>query len=145
MSSLYNRISEQTERLGITGKDLGNLLGLRKSPLTDWKNQKSSPTLAQLMKLCEIFAVSADYLLYGKTDALSEEQQELIDTYGNLDRRGQHKVHAVIYAEMDRIMANTIIKKAGHANHAFLTYQTSPSNSAYSQTTPHAKIHIAND
>lgn len=37
MPDLYGRILEQTERLGITGKELGELLGLKKSPLTDWK------------------------------------------------------------------------------------------------------------
>ena len=65
MTSLYSRILEQTERLGITGKQLGALLGLKKSPLTDWKNQKSSPTLEQFKKMCEIFAISPTYLLYG--------------------------------------------------------------------------------
>lgn len=103
MSGLYERILEQTEQLGITGKQLGNLLGLKKSPLTDWKNKKSSPTLEQLIKMCDIFATSADYLLYGKTDALSKDQQELIETYENLDRRGRHKIHSVIYEEMDRV------------------------------------------
>ena len=44
MSSLYDRIVIQTERLGINGKELGELLGLKKSPLTDWKNKKSNPT-----------------------------------------------------------------------------------------------------
>ena len=44
MPDLYGRILEQTERLGITGKELGELLGLKKSPLTDCKNHKSNPT-----------------------------------------------------------------------------------------------------
>ena len=48
MPDLYDRILEQTERLGITGKELGNLLGLKKSPMTDWKNHKSNPTIEQL-------------------------------------------------------------------------------------------------
>lgn len=104
MSGLYERILEQTEQLKITGKDLGSLLGLKKSPLTDWKNKKSSPTLEQLVMMCDIFASSADYLLYGKTDSLSKDQRELVDTYESLDRRGQHKVHLVIYEELDRIM-----------------------------------------
>lgn len=30
MPDLYGRILEQTERLGITGKELGELLGLKK-------------------------------------------------------------------------------------------------------------------
>ena len=45
MSSLYDRIIEQTKRLNMTGKELGQQLGLKKTPLTDWKNQKSCPTL----------------------------------------------------------------------------------------------------
>ena len=103
MSELYERIVAQTERLNITGKELGHLLGLKKSPLTDWKNHKSSPTLEQLTKMCDIFAISADYLLYGTINHLSADQQELVDTYSKLDRRGQHRVHTVIYEELDRM------------------------------------------
>lgn len=103
MSELYERILEQTTRLGITGKELGELLGLKKSPLTDWKNQKSSPTLEQLVKLCDIFAISSDYLLFGETVALTKDQQELIQTYNRLDRRGQHRIHTIIYEELDRM------------------------------------------
>ena len=53
--------------------------------------------------MCEIFATSSDYLLYGEMGSLSADQQELIDTYKKLDRRGQHRVHTVIYEELDRI------------------------------------------
>jgi len=103
MSTLYERIMEQTERLNITGNEFGALLGLKKSPLTDWKNKKSSPTLEQLIKICDIFAISADYLLYGTDDHLSIDHKELIATYDKLDRRGQHRVHTIIYEELDRM------------------------------------------
>ncbi len=116
MPDLYIRILEQTERLGITGKQLGELLGLKKSPLTDWKNQKSSPTLEQLAKMCEIFAISSDYLLFGKMPGLSSDQEELVTTYQKLDRRGQHRVHTVIYEEIDR-MAGTD-RQTGNQNAA---------------------------
>ena len=103
MPGLYERILEQSERLGITGKQLGELLGLKKSPLTDWKNHKSNPTLEQLAKMCEIFAISSDYLLFGSVGNLTTNQQELVDTYDKLDRRGQHRVHTIIYEELDRM------------------------------------------
>ena len=103
MPELYERILEQTERLGITGKQLGEMLGLKKSPLTDWKNKKSCPTLEQLIRMCEIFALSSDYLLFGTVEGLSSDQQELVQTYAKLDRRGQHRVHTIIYEELDRI------------------------------------------
>lgn len=87
MIGLYERILEETERIGITGKQLGELLGLKKSPLTDWKNRKSNPTLEQLSKMCEIFATSSDYLLFGE-EALNQPIDERF-SYLNADERDQ--------------------------------------------------------
>lgn len=105
MPDLYERILEQTKRLGISGKELGALLGLKKSPMTDWKNQKSTPTIEQIIKMCEIFAISADYLLFGKSmsPSLNPDQKELIEEYSKLDRRGQHRILMTIYEELERI------------------------------------------
>jgi transcriptional regulator with XRE-family HTH domain len=79
MLELYERILEQTKKNGITGKQLAKILGLKKSPLTDWKNNQSNPTLQQLVILCENFAVSSDYLLFGKTVSTNESQKEFIN------------------------------------------------------------------
>ena len=75
MSTLYERIFICSTQLGITGNKLGELLGLKKSPLTDWKNGKSKPTLDQLEKMCDIFATSADYLLFGHEIRKSTETE----------------------------------------------------------------------
>ena len=61
--NLYERINLLCKEKGITGKELGEKLGLKKSPLTDWKNRKSKPTVDQIIMMCEIFATSADYML----------------------------------------------------------------------------------
>ena len=103
MSTFYERILEETSRLGISGSEFGEMLGLKKSPLTDWKNQKSKPTLDQLVRMCEIFATSSDYLLFGHSSDIPADQHELIETYNQLDRRGQHRIHTVIYEELDRM------------------------------------------
>lgn len=103
MDFIVERIIRLSKKHKITGSELGHLLGLKKSPLTDWKNKKSSPTLEQLVKICEIFAINSDYLLFGKLPALSSDQQELLTNYSKLDSRGQHRVHIVIYEELDRI------------------------------------------
>lgn len=94
MLKLYDRIIEQTNHLGITGKELGDLLGLKKSPLTDWKNKKCNPTLEQLVKKCEIFAIPADYLLFGKGEpeiSLTENEKELLKLFQRLPEREQIK------------------------------------------------------
>ena len=36
-------------------------------------------------------------------DSLSNDENELISTYNRLDRRGQHRVHTIIYEELDRM------------------------------------------
>ena len=63
---IANRIRELCEKNNLTGVELGRLLNLRKSPLTDWKNGKASPTLEHILIICDNFAVSPDYLLTGK-------------------------------------------------------------------------------
>lgn len=84
MDEIINRIIKMTEERGIKGTELGEKLGLKKSPITDWKNKKAKPTLEQIMKICEIFGISADYLLFGKTQIdkyqmLSKEDKEIVD------------------------------------------------------------------
>lgn len=90
MSDIYERILDQTKKLGINGKELGELLGLKKSPLTDWKNKKSNPTLEQLTKMCEIFAISSDYLIFGHNN-LTENEKELLQHFQKLPDREQIK------------------------------------------------------
>jgi transcriptional regulator with XRE-family HTH domain len=92
MNIVYDKIIEQVNKNSLTGKELGNMLGLKKSPLTDWKNGKSKPTLEQLVKLCEIFAISSDELLgLNTTDKLSENEQELLSIFKQLPEREQIK------------------------------------------------------
>lgn len=109
---MVERIMVLSKKQGISGAKLGELLGLQKSPLTDWKNNKARPTVNQLVKLCEIFATTSDYILFGITDnqvpQLNEDADELVKTYFSLDKRGQHKIHTVIYEELDRMKADKI-------------------------------------
>ena len=52
-----------------------------------------------------MFAISADYLLFGKSAApsLAPDKKELIDEYSKLDRRDQHRILMTIYEELERI------------------------------------------
>lgn len=113
MTGIYERIIEQSSKLGLTGKDLGILLGLKKSPLTDWKNKKSCPTLEQVALMCDIFAVSADYLIFGKLSSLSIDETALLKKYQKLDNFGQQRIQAFIDDELQRIEPNSASQKIG--------------------------------
>lgn len=92
--STYERINFLCKENHITGKEIGEKLGLKKSPLTDWKNNKSKPTIDQIKAICEIFAVSADYILFGKDadENLTKEESEVIQAYKKADARTQEIV-----------------------------------------------------
>ena len=115
MTNMIRRIKNITEKHGVNGIQLGKILGLKKSPLTDWKNKKAKPTLEQIIKICEYCAVSSDYLLFGKEAAgqtcLSDDEEELLNNYKSLDSRGKHKLHSIIYEELDRISEQQIKKQ----------------------------------
>lgn len=107
---IVDRIIKIAKDKAITGVEIGELLGLKKSPLTDWKNGKSKPTLEQTIAICEKFAISADYLLFGFTKengeaTLSSDECDVLNNYRKLDTRGKHKVHTTIYEELDRVAA----------------------------------------
>lgn len=79
---MYDRIKMLCDEKGINGKELGVLLGLKKSPLTDWKNGKAKPTIEQVKIMCEIFATSSEYIIFGKVTAeLTKEEVLLIKAY----------------------------------------------------------------
>ena len=59
MDDIIENIIKLLNGLGITGKELGQILGLKKSPVTDWKNKKSKPTLEQILIILEHFDVES--------------------------------------------------------------------------------------
>lgn len=111
--STYERINFLCKENHITGKEIGEKLGLKKSPLTDWKNNKSKPTIDQIKTICEIFAVSADYILFGKdTDEnLTKEESEVIQAYKKADARTQEIVKLSLqpYMPQETILSDSKI------------------------------------
>ena len=97
---IADRIKELCNENDVSGVDLGRKLGLVKSPLTDWKNGKSKPTLDQIINICEIFAVSADFILFGEHPAFSEDVLAVAARYDALDADGRACVLAeIVHAE----------------------------------------------
>lgn len=111
MEDIILRIATECSRNGINGNELGKLLHLRKSPLTDWKNQKSKPTLEQLVKMCDIFAVSADYLLFGScNNLLSESENNMLSKYRCLSIDNQEEIISIIEIKLQRISNESGVK-----------------------------------
>ena len=84
---IYNRIKTLMDKNNVKGSKIAELLNLKKSPMTDWKNGQSKPTLEQVIILCEYFAVTLDYLVLGK----EQEKNELTESYKKLSKRDKIK------------------------------------------------------
>lgn len=62
MGEIIKKLLEYFKKNNIKGTEIAEILGLKKSPLTDWKNGHSKPTIEQLIKICEKLALSLDEL-----------------------------------------------------------------------------------
>ena len=62
MEEIIRKLLEYFKENKIKGTEIAEILGLKKSPLTDWKNGHSKPTIEQLIIICKKLALSLDEL-----------------------------------------------------------------------------------
>ena len=105
------RIAERRKSLGITGQQIKDQIGISTGNLSGIEKGNSLPSAAALIGLSKILNCSVDWILKGES-LISEEhneidptddETELLNNYSKLDSRGKHRVHTVIYEELDRI------------------------------------------
>lgn len=109
--SIGERIAARRKELGITGQQVKERTGISTGNLSGIEKGSSLPSATALIGLSQILNCSVDWILTGKSPisefsnsrVLSEGEEELLSTYNKLDRRGQHRVHTIIYEELDRM------------------------------------------
>lgn len=86
--------------------------GISDSLIGYWRSGKRSPTLENLIIISDYLGVTIDSLIRGNNNnskkldiSLNEDEDELLETYRKLDRRGRHRIHTIIYEEIDRMKA----------------------------------------
>ena len=98
--------------LSMSQKDFAKLIGVSQGALSEIENNKRGlpmEAIIELMKYSKTdIRISCTWILTGLSDdtstsLLSNDEKELITTYNKLDRRGQHRVHTIIYEELDRM------------------------------------------
>lgn len=87
-----DRLKELRNSKNLSQDDLGKILGVRKSSISNWETDKATPTYEILTKLAQYFNVTTDYLLglnqddLNKIDKLNKALREagMIDNNENL-------------------------------------------------------------
>lgn len=88
------RIKEAREKLGLTQTELGRLVGVTGSAITNYENNTSHPKEQILYKLLEALKVDANYLFQDEMSSpnnniLSLEEQYHISLYKKLNKDGK--------------------------------------------------------
>ena len=125
MKSIGERLSHtRSIILSMNQKDFAKLIGVSQGALSEIENNKRGLPMEAIIELMKYSildkSVSCSWILTGISDTLSHselsnDEKELIDTYNKLDRRGQHRVHTIIYEELDRIEKNQEISISKNA------------------------------
>ena len=103
------RIKEARENLGLTQNELGALIGITGSAVTNYEKETSHPKEAVMYKLIEALGVDANYLFQDvvnipkKKNDVTISEFEHIKKYRRLDEHGRHMVDTVMDVELDRI------------------------------------------
>ncbi len=94
------RIKEAREKLGLTQKELGDLLGVTGSAVTNYENETSHPKEPIMYKMFEALHVDANYLFQDEmkkapdpvkteTGELVRDDLELLEDYHKLNENGK--------------------------------------------------------
>ena len=85
---LNERIAAARRAAGMSQEQLGEALGVSRQAVSKWESGQTKPDLDTVSKMCELFHLSADYLLLGKednkTDNVSAQAQAKTQQQSNI-------------------------------------------------------------
>lgn len=103
------RIKEARENLGFTQTELGKLIGVTGSAITNYENETSHPKETVMYKLIEALKVDANYLfqdcvnLPKKINDVTLGEYGIIKQYRSLDDAGKNHINYELNREVKRI------------------------------------------
>lgn len=102
------RIKEARERLGLTQAELGTLVGVTGSAITNYEKETSHPKETVIYKLLEYLEVDANYLFQDvmkvpkKENDITIAEYEHLKKYRSLDAFGRETVDYILDRELSR-------------------------------------------
>lgn len=104
------RIKEAREALHLTQKELGDLVGVTGSSITNYENETSHPKEPIMYKLINELGIDANFLFQDsvntKKSPPSEDEddikKQLIENYDSMNDAGQHEL-----LKMSRLLSNS--------------------------------------
>lgn len=113
MKSIGERLAYVRKNILLMNQtEFSRLIGVSQGALSDIENNNRGLSMEAIIELIKYSKTnnlfSFFWILTGIEEepiGLSPDETELLNTYKRLDRRGQHRVHTIIYEELDRSVA----------------------------------------
>lgn len=105
------RIKEARERLGLTQTELGSMVGVTGSAITNYEKETSHPKEQIIYKLMETLNIDANYLFQDVVKIKTQKndftiaEYEIIKKYRDLDPHGKEMVDFTLEKEWERSTA----------------------------------------
>ena len=79
--TLGNRLKELRKQKKLNQTELAEVIGISLNTLSNMESGKTDPSTETIIKLCDFFKISTDYLLTGKegTSDISAEEREILE------------------------------------------------------------------
>lgn len=106
---LSNRLKERREQLGLTQSEVASLLGITPGAIGNYENGVSTPKADILFKVFDALKCDANYLfqdemknISGDDVATTQEMENIVKKYRDLDDHGKKMVDFTLKEEWDR-------------------------------------------
>ena len=99
-----DKLKEARIEKGLKQSELGTLLGLKNTTISNWEKGVSNPDVEIVAKLCSILNVSSSYFFedMASEEILSFKEKQLIKKYRSIDMNGKETVDYVLNDIYDR-------------------------------------------
>ena len=117
MNTIGERLAYTRKSLELSQQEFSKLLGISQGALSGMEKNSRGIPMEVIIKLLNYSKsdnrISCEWILTGDegyisahySDLKNEDEIELLNNYRLLDSRGKHKLHTVIYEELDRMDA----------------------------------------
>lgn len=73
---IAKRLQRLRKKAGYSQEQIAEMLGISKQTISEWENGQGKPEINSVIKLTEIYDVSADYILLGIENRMSTSMLE---------------------------------------------------------------------
>lgn len=81
MFNAVERINELMSQKGWTPYELSNQTGISTNAIYDWNKIGATPTLPNIIKICEAIGITLEYFFCGGSYQYTEEENKVLDKW----------------------------------------------------------------